>query len=203
MTCRSDRLVNVAAGWSGNRQSIPILQTPPIPSIPDIPNDSVQRIRVFTDSHDQGAFETDLFPPLLRPCIDIKIRRCIRLLFVPSTSKHPRSLFIMVRTRTRPSSPALSSTFLLKFDNSDARCSPILPHCAFSRSTRCSSRPTPLPFCRFKNPTLLEPTRESRIHSLFNYDRTRGGRRINRNDGAGRQARTLCDGSIPCLDKRR
>ncbi|GAA5948020.1 hypothetical protein JCM3765_007074 [Sporobolomyces pararoseus] len=55
MTTISTRPVNVQAGWSGNRQSIAILQTPAIPSIPDVEDDvAVERIRIYTESHDQG-----------------------------------------------------------------------------------------------------------------------------------------------------
>ncbi|GAA5893704.1 uncharacterized protein JCM6883_003610 [Sporobolomyces salmoneus] len=55
MTTSSARQYNVQAGWSGNRQSVAILQTRPIPSIPDVSDENAIRgIRVYTDAHDQG-----------------------------------------------------------------------------------------------------------------------------------------------------
>ncbi|GAA6012013.1 hypothetical protein JCM11491_000134 [Sporobolomyces phaffii] len=58
MSTKSTRKYDVQAGWSGNRQSVAILQTPPIPAVPDMRLDddaaAVDRIRISTNSHDQG-----------------------------------------------------------------------------------------------------------------------------------------------------
>ncbi|GAA5925734.1 uncharacterized protein JCM15063_005102 [Sporobolomyces koalae] len=54
MSTESNRPIEVHSGWSGNKQSIAILQTRPIPAVPDVPLDSIERIRILTESHDQG-----------------------------------------------------------------------------------------------------------------------------------------------------
>ena len=195
MTTRSTRPVNVQAGWSGNRQSIAILQTPAIPSIQDVEDDlAVERIHIYTDSHDQGTIDDVLTHAprarLIRFWLHVFFNR---FLVIPRIPQHSGSLLFLVRTSTRSIFSTSSSYPLRRFGHFDARLSPpddddcrrlfsLFFSSSCSTTAKLGSRTRD---CRAYS-TLFEPPREQGLQFSLCYAR-KARRRTFRSSSRRRQ----------------